>query len=87
MEAGDSGDWPMEQEEAIQSLLSEAPSFLPALTLALAKGHASTAAADAAAANQGPAVEPASPAAASHAQNPGKVIKVTGRHIASPNVA
>ncbi|KAJ3612176.1 hypothetical protein NHX12_020453 [Muraenolepis orangiensis] len=37
VEGGDSRDWPMEQEEAIQSLLSEAPSFLPALTLALIK--------------------------------------------------
>ncbi|KAG7265533.1 hypothetical protein CRUP_022007 [Coryphaenoides rupestris] len=74
VEGGDNGEWPMEQEEAIQILLSETPSFLPALTLALAEGHASTAAA--AAANQGPAVEPASPAAASHAQNPGKVIKI-----------
>uniref|UniRef100_A0A8C4ZB32 Cyclic AMP-responsive element-binding protein 3-like protein 2 n=1 Tax=Gadus morhua TaxID=8049 RepID=A0A8C4ZB32_GADMO len=39
-EEGDSGDWPMEQEEDIQSLLAEAPSFLPALTLALAESHA-----------------------------------------------
>uniref|UniRef100_A0A8C5B8Q8 Cyclic AMP-responsive element-binding protein 3-like protein 2 n=1 Tax=Gadus morhua TaxID=8049 RepID=A0A8C5B8Q8_GADMO len=47
-EEGDSGDWPMEQEEDIQSLLAEAPSFLPALTLALAESHAAA---------QGPAIK------------------------------
>ena len=39
----------MEQEEDIQSLLAEAPSFLPALTLALAESHAAA---------QGPAAAP-----------------------------
>ena len=73
VEGGDSGDWPMEQEEDIQSLLAEAPSFLPALTLALAESHAAA---------QGPAAaplsEPPSPAAASPHQNhhKGKTIKV-----------
>ncbi|XP_059894617.1 cyclic AMP-responsive element-binding protein 3-like protein 2 [Gadus macrocephalus] len=73
VEGGDSGEWPMEQEEDIQSLLAEAPSFLPALTLALAESHAAA---------QGPAAaplsEPPSPAAASPHQNhhKGKTIKI-----------
>ncbi|CAL8318377.1 unnamed protein product [Lota lota] len=67
-EGGDSGDWPMEQEEDIQSLLSEAPSFLPALTLALAESHAT-----AQGPTTAPASEPASPAAASPNQNQNKV--------------
>ncbi|XP_070785253.1 cyclic AMP-responsive element-binding protein 3-like protein 2 [Enoplosus armatus] len=35
---GDSADWPMDQEEAIDSLLCETPSLLPALSLSLASG-------------------------------------------------
>lgn len=36
---GDPTDWAMEQEEAIESLLCEAPSLLPALALSLAPGE------------------------------------------------
>ncbi|XP_045928445.1 cyclic AMP-responsive element-binding protein 3-like protein 2 [Micropterus dolomieu] len=35
---GDSADWPMEQEEAIDSILCETPSLLPTLSLSLASG-------------------------------------------------
>uniref|UniRef100_A0A3P9J0J8 Cyclic AMP-responsive element-binding protein 3-like protein 2 n=1 Tax=Oryzias latipes TaxID=8090 RepID=A0A3P9J0J8_ORYLA len=36
---GDPADWAMEQEEAIESLLCEAPSLLPTLSLSLAPGE------------------------------------------------
>uniref|UniRef100_A0A3Q4H6D6 Cyclic AMP-responsive element-binding protein 3-like protein 2 n=1 Tax=Neolamprologus brichardi TaxID=32507 RepID=A0A3Q4H6D6_NEOBR len=36
---GDSAEWPMEQEEAIESLLCETPSLLPTLSLSLATGE------------------------------------------------
>nr|XP_046235071.1 cyclic AMP-responsive element-binding protein 3-like protein 2 isoform X2 [Scatophagus argus] len=35
---GDSAEWPMEQDEAIDSLLCETPSLLPTLSLSLASG-------------------------------------------------
>uniref|UniRef100_A0A8C2ZM34 Cyclic AMP-responsive element-binding protein 3-like protein 2 n=1 Tax=Cyclopterus lumpus TaxID=8103 RepID=A0A8C2ZM34_CYCLU len=36
---GDSADWPMEQEDAMDGLLCEAPSLLPTLALSLAPGE------------------------------------------------
>ncbi|XP_040029908.2 cyclic AMP-responsive element-binding protein 3-like protein 2 isoform X2 [Gasterosteus aculeatus] len=36
---GDSADWPMEQEDAIDSFLCETPSLLPALSLSLASSE------------------------------------------------
>lgn len=57
---GDSTEWPMEQDEAIDSLLCEAPSLLPTLSLSLPPGPQ---------APEGPAVAPAAaPAATTAAQ-------------------
>ncbi|XP_059182027.1 cyclic AMP-responsive element-binding protein 3-like protein 2 [Centropristis striata] len=60
---GDSADWPMEQEDAIDSLLCETPSLLPALSLSLASSEAPQA-------PEGPAVAPAAAAAAAPAAPP-----------------
>lgn len=35
---GDTAEWPMEQEEAMDSLLCETPSLLPTLSLSLPSG-------------------------------------------------
>ncbi len=47
---GDSAEWPMEQDETIDSLLCETPSLLPTLSLSLASGPQ---------APEGPSVAPA----------------------------
>ncbi|XP_036976995.1 cyclic AMP-responsive element-binding protein 3-like protein 2 isoform X1 [Acanthopagrus latus] len=52
---GDSSEWPMEQDEAIDSLLCETPTLLPTLSLSLSSGPQ---------APEGPAVAPAAAAAA-----------------------
>ncbi|KAM3858780.1 LOW QUALITY PROTEIN: cyclic AMP-responsive element-binding protein 3-like protein 2 [Diretmus argenteus] len=69
-DGGDSGDWPMEQEEVMESLLCETPSLLPTLSLSLASNKPQ--------APEGPAVAPAAAptqtAVTNH--NQGKVIKV-----------
>ncbi len=71
---GDSADWTMEQDEAIDSLLCETPSLLPTLSLSLASGPQ---------APEGPTVAPAAAAAAAtptqtavNSNNQGKGIKV-----------
>ena len=76
---GDSSEWPMEQDEAIDSLLCETPTLLPTLSLSLSSGPQ---------APEGPAVAPAAAAAAAAAtaaapvqttvssHNTGKGIKV-----------
>lgn len=51
---GDSSEWPMEQDEAIDSLLCETPTLLPTLSLSLSSGPQ---------APEGPAVAPAAAAA------------------------
>lgn len=66
------GEWPMEQDEAIDSLLCESPSLLPTLSLSLASGPQ---------APEGPAAAPAAAAAPPaqptvNTQNQGKGIKV-----------
>ncbi|KAM4614776.1 cyclic AMP-responsive element-binding protein 3-like protein 2 [Polymixia lowei] len=70
-DGADSGEWPMEQEEAMEGLLCETPSFLPALSLALTPAGGAPVA-------EGPVVAPATAPAqtpmASHSQ--GKVVKV-----------
>ncbi|KAI3366611.1 hypothetical protein L3Q82_009291, partial [Scortum barcoo] len=74
---GDSADWPMEQDEAIDSLLCETPSLLPTLSLSLAPGPQ---------APEGPPVAPA-PATAAPAQtatnspNQAKGIKIKEENI------
>ncbi|XP_031169279.1 cyclic AMP-responsive element-binding protein 3-like protein 2 isoform X1 [Sander lucioperca] len=71
---GDSADWPMEQEDAIDSILCETPSLLPNLSLSLASSAGPQA-------PEGPAVAPdaaASPAqttVSSHNQSKGLKIK------------
>ncbi|XP_044042090.1 cyclic AMP-responsive element-binding protein 3-like protein 2 isoform X2 [Siniperca chuatsi] len=74
---GDSADWPMEQEEAIDSLLCETPSLLPTLSLSLASGPQ---------APESPAVAPAATAAtpaqtAVNSHNQGKGIKIKEENI------
>lgn len=75
---GDSSEWPMEQDEAIDSLLCETPTLLPTLSLSLSSGPQ---------APEGPAVAPAAAAAATttaaapvqttvSSHNTGKGIKV-----------
>ncbi|XP_071368425.1 cyclic AMP-responsive element-binding protein 3-like protein 2, partial [Centroberyx affinis] len=68
-DGGDSADWPMEQEEAMEGLLCEAPSLLPALSLASAEGPR---------APEGPAAAPAAAPAqtAVTSQNQSKGVKV-----------
>ncbi|XP_050933760.1 cyclic AMP-responsive element-binding protein 3-like protein 2 isoform X2 [Lates calcarifer] len=76
---GDSSEWPMEQEEAIDGLLCETPSLLPTLSLSLASSEGPQA-------PEGPTVAPAA-AAASPAQttasshNHGKGIKIKEENI------
>lgn len=76
---GDSSEWPMEQEEAIDGLLCETPSLLPTLSLSLASSEGPQA-------PEGPTVAPAA-AAASPAQttasshNHGKGIKVRNQRL------
>lgn len=73
---GDSSEWPMEQDEAIDSLLCETPSLLPTLSLSLASGPQ---------APEGPAVAPADPASPaqtttnSHTQGKGIKVRAQGR--------
>ncbi|XP_008313664.1 cyclic AMP-responsive element-binding protein 3-like protein 2 isoform X2 [Cynoglossus semilaevis] len=58
-EAESDGEWPMEQEEPLESLLGEAPSLLPSLTLSLAQAEGPQAS------KCHPTVAPAAPAATS----------------------
>lgn len=75
---GDSADWPMEQEEAIDSLLCETPSLLPTLTLSLATP-------DGAQTAEGPAVSPAASVTPTQTTaislNQGKGIKIKEENI------
>ncbi|KAM7378368.1 hypothetical protein PAMA_013325 [Pampus argenteus] len=78
---GDSAEWPMEQDEAIDSLLCETPSLLPTLSLSLASSEGSQA-------SEGPAVAPAAAAAAAapaqtavSSHNQGKGIKIKEENI------
>ncbi|XP_040886003.1 cyclic AMP-responsive element-binding protein 3-like protein 2 isoform X2 [Toxotes jaculatrix] len=64
---GDSAEWPMEQEEPIDSLLCETPSLLPTLSLSLASSEGPQA-------PEGPAGTPATPAQTTvSSHNQGKV--------------
>lgn len=56
---GDTAEWPMEQEEAMDSLLCETPSLLPTLSLSLPSGPQ---------APEDPAVAPAAAPVATTAQ-------------------
>ena len=67
---GDSAEWPMEQDEGIDSLLCETPSLLPTLALSLPPGPQVPEGPTVA-----PAAAPASTAVSSH--NQGKGIKVS----------
>lgn len=76
---GDSADWPMEQDEAMDSLLCESPALLPALSLTLPLGPqqapespVTTNAAAAAATTPGPT--PAESPASS--RSPSRAVKV-----------
>lgn len=75
---GDSAEWPMEQDEAIDSLLCETPALLPTLSLSLASGSQAT---------EGPTVAPAAATAAPPAQttvnshNQDKGIKIKEENI------
>ncbi|XP_056281216.1 cyclic AMP-responsive element-binding protein 3-like protein 2 [Pseudoliparis swirei] len=60
---GDSADWPMEQEDAMDGLLCDTPSLLPALSLSPASGEGPRA-------PEGPTVAPPPAAAAPPARNP-----------------
>lgn len=64
---GDSADWPMEQDEAMDSLLCESPALLPTLSLTLPlgaqqapKGPVTTDAAATSSSSSTPAESPAS---------------------------
>ncbi|XP_035472500.1 cyclic AMP-responsive element-binding protein 3-like protein 2 isoform X2 [Scophthalmus maximus] len=59
-EAESDGEWPMEQDEAIDSLLCETPALLPSLALSLVPGEGPRA-------TKGPAVAPAAVATAAAA--------------------
>ncbi|XP_011611534.2 cyclic AMP-responsive element-binding protein 3-like protein 2 isoform X2 [Takifugu rubripes] len=68
---GDSADWPMEQEEAMDSLLCETPSLIPTLSLSLPQAPEGPAAASPVAAAALPAV-----ASTSASSNQGKGVKI-----------
>ncbi|XP_060885402.1 cyclic AMP-responsive element-binding protein 3-like protein 2 [Labrus mixtus] len=81
---GDSSEWPMEQDEAIESLLCETPSLLPTLSLSLTTAGAP--------APEDPTVAPAAAAAAAvapstpvqppvNSNNQGKGIKIKEENI------
>ncbi|RVE56535.1 hypothetical protein OJAV_G00222150 [Oryzias javanicus] len=69
---GDPADWAMEQEEAIESLLCEAPSLLPALSLSLAPGEGPPPPEGPAAS---PAASPPTPVGTSSSQSKGVKVK------------
>ncbi|XP_022065431.2 cyclic AMP-responsive element-binding protein 3-like protein 2 isoform X2 [Acanthochromis polyacanthus] len=72
-EAESDGEWPMEQEEAMEGLLCETPSLLPTLSLSLGEGPK---------APKGPAVVPtASPAQTTVGSNQTKGIKIKEENI------
>ncbi|XP_042258479.1 cyclic AMP-responsive element-binding protein 3-like protein 2 isoform X2 [Thunnus maccoyii] len=73
---GDSAEWPMEQDEAIDSLLCETPSLLPTLSLSLASSEGSQA-------PEGPAVAPAAAPAQTtvSSHNQGKGVKIKEENI------
>lgn len=73
---GDSAEWPMEQDEAIDSLLCETPSLLPTLSLSLASSEGSQA-------PEGPAVTPAAAPAQTtvSSHNQGKGVKIKEENI------
>ncbi|XP_008289333.1 cyclic AMP-responsive element-binding protein 3-like protein 2 isoform X2 [Stegastes partitus] len=75
-EAESDGEWPMEQEEAIEGLLCETPSLLPTLSLSLASSGGPQA-------PEGPAAAPAaSPAQTTVSSlNQGKGIKIKEENI------
>ncbi|KAM4569416.1 cyclic AMP-responsive element-binding protein 3-like protein 2 isoform 2-T2 [Odontesthes bonariensis] len=73
---GDSADWAMEQEEAIEGLLCETPSLLPTLSLSLGSNEGLRA-------PEGPSVSPAAAAAqkAVGSNNQSKSIKIKEENI------
>ncbi|KAM9845906.1 cyclic AMP-responsive element-binding protein 3-like protein 2 isoform 1-T1 [Aulostomus maculatus] len=73
---GDSAEWPMEQDEAIDGLLCETPSLLPTLSLSLGSSEEPQAAESPAVA---PAAAPAQAIVRSH--NQGKGVKVKEENI------
>uniref|UniRef100_A0AAX7SEJ5 BZIP domain-containing protein n=1 Tax=Astatotilapia calliptera TaxID=8154 RepID=A0AAX7SEJ5_ASTCA len=74
---GDSAEWPMEQEEAIESLLCETPSLLPTLSLSLATSEGSQT-------SEGSALAPAA-TSVQVTVNQSKVIKIKEEKI-SPKI-
>ncbi|XP_014327201.1 cyclic AMP-responsive element-binding protein 3-like protein 2 [Xiphophorus maculatus] len=66
---GDSPEWAMEQEEAIEGLLCVTPSLLPTLSLSLASSEDPRG-------PEGPALAPVAQTAASSITNQGKAIKI-----------
>lgn len=72
---GDSSEWPMEQDEAIDGLLCETPSLLPALSLSLATSEGPQAPESPDAPSPSTAPAPAQPAGSSHPQSKGIKIK------------
>lgn len=75
---GDSTEWPMEQEEAIESLLCETPSLLPTLSLSIGSS-------DGPPAPDSPPAAPSTPAPAtvssSSSSSPAKSIKIKEENI------
>ncbi|XP_005747289.1 cyclic AMP-responsive element-binding protein 3-like protein 2 [Pundamilia nyererei] len=74
---GDSAEWPMEQEEAIESLLCETPSLLPTLSLSLATSEGAQT-------SEGSALAPAA-TSVQVTVNQSKVIKIKEEKI-SPKI-
>ncbi|KAI9543002.1 Cyclic AMP-responsive element-binding protein 3-like protein 2 [Dissostichus eleginoides] len=75
---GESADWPMEQEDSIDSLLCETPSLLPTLSLSLVPGDGSRAPESPAVA---PAVPPSPPAQPRVNSSQGKAFKIKEENI------
>ncbi|XP_010770610.1 cyclic AMP-responsive element-binding protein 3-like protein 2, partial [Notothenia coriiceps] len=75
---GESADWPMEQEDSIDSLLCETPSLLPTLSLSLVPGEGPRAPESPAVA---PAVPPSPPAQPRVNSSQGKAFKVKEENI------
>ncbi|XP_033989531.1 cyclic AMP-responsive element-binding protein 3-like protein 2 [Trematomus bernacchii] len=75
---GESADWPMEQEDSIDSLLCETPSLLPTLSLSLVPGEGPRAPESPAVA---PAVPPSPPAQPRVNSSQGKAFKIKEENI------
>ncbi|XP_037317825.2 cyclic AMP-responsive element-binding protein 3-like protein 2 [Pungitius pungitius] len=76
---GDSADWPMEQEDAIDSFLCETPSLLPALSLSLASS-------DGARGAEGRAAAPAAAASSSSSSSPPPARAAAGFKVKEENI-